>query len=159
MIKIGLMDVEILSGKKYMYPNYDLGVTYNYLKQDINNSVHLITSISPENLSRYDKIYAFKLYKHTKHPVTFIQNYYKYPIEEYGPGFMDKPLRPFLLESREVPCDGKCYNPILKFSIENPYHPSAWIISKGAIKGKYTPIRLYEPFETEDLRRDIPVTK
>jgi len=142
-----------------MYPNFDLCVTYTYLKQNLDNSVHLITSTSAANLNKYDKIYAFKMYRHTKHPVTFIPNYYKYPIEEYGPGFIDRPLRPFLLETREILCDGKCYNPILQFSIENRFHPSAWHISKGAIKGKYTPIRLYERFEGEELKRDMPVTK
>ena len=48
--KIGLMDYDVLRTRYYAGPNYDLGVIYNYLKQDKNLSVHLITSFKPTNL-------------------------------------------------------------------------------------------------------------
>ena len=41
---IGLLDYDSLYMQKYELPNYDLGVIYNYLKDDKNNSVRLVIS-------------------------------------------------------------------------------------------------------------------
>lgn len=60
MVKsIGLMDYDVLRTKYYVAPNYDLGLVYNYLKQDVNLNVRLISSPSPANLEQYDKIYIY----------------------------------------------------------------------------------------------------
>ena len=121
MVKsIGLMDYDVLRTKYYVVPNYDLGLVYNYLKQDVNLNVRLISSPSPANLEQYDKIYIFKQSPFIPHPSGFIKDYYKLPIEEYGPGFIDKPLRPFLIETREMLPDCSCYNNMILFSLDKP---------------------------------------
>ena len=121
MVKsIGLMDYDALRTKYYVAPNYDLGLVYNYLKQDVNLNVRLISSPSPANLEQYDKIYIFKQSPFIPHPSGFIKDYYKLPIEEYGPGFIDKPLRPFLIETREMLPDCSCYNNMILFSLDKP---------------------------------------
>ena len=121
MVKsIGLMDYDVLRTKYYVTPNYDLGLVYNYLKQDVNLNVRLISSPSPANLEQYDKIYIFKQSPFIPHPSGFIKDYYKLPIEEYGPGFIDKPLRPFLIETREMLPDCSCYNNMILFSLDKP---------------------------------------
>ena len=121
MVKsIGLMDYDVLRTKYYVAPNYDLGLVYNYLKQDVNLNVRLISSPSSANLEQYDKIYIFKQSPFIPHPSGFIKDYYKLPIEEYGPGFIDKPLRPFLIETREMLPDCSCYNNMILFSLDKP---------------------------------------
>ena len=114
------MDYDVLRTKYYVAPNYDLGLVYNYLKQDVNLNVRLISSPSPANLEQYDKIYIFKQSPFIPHPSGFIKDYYKLPIEEYGPGFIDKPLRPFLIETREMLPDYSCYNNMILFSLDKP---------------------------------------
>ncbi len=158
MTNIGLLDYDTVYMKYYYVPNYDIGLTYAYLSKDKNNSVHLITSLSLTNLSKYDKIYIFKVSKDLPHPVSIIREYYKLPIEEYGPGFIDKPLRPFLLETRDMLPDCSCYNSMILFSLNRPDHRLAWKIDKRARGGKYRPIRLYEMFEGEDLKKDYPTS-
>ena len=157
--QIGLMDYDVLRTKYYVAPNYDLGLVYAYLKGDRNLNVRLISSPSPTNLAQYDKIYIFKQSKYIPHPSGYIQDYYKLPIEEYGPGFIDKPLRPFLTETRYMQPDFKCYNNMLLFSINKPRHKIAWKIDSKARGGRYQPIRLYEPFQGEDLKKDYPTSR
>ena len=157
---IGLMDYDVLRTKYYVAPNYDLGLVYNYLKQDKNLNVRLISSPSPANLEQYDKIYVFKQSQFIPHPSGFIKDYYKLPIEEYGPGFIDKPLRPFLIETREMLPDCSCYNNMILFSLDKPMNKIAWKIdTKFAVGKEYQPIRLYETFEGEELKKDYPTTK
>lgn len=156
---IGLLDYDSLYMQKYELPNYDLGVIYNYLKDDKNNSVRLVISDAEKNLSAYDKIYVFKTSKILPHPSAVIKDYYKYPVEEYGEGFIDKPLRPFFKETRFMRPDFKCYNPIIQFSCENPKHKLAWEIGKRARRSKYYPVRLYEEWEGEVLKKDAPLQK
>lgn len=161
MVKsIGLMDYDVLRTKYYVAPNYDLGLVYNYLKQDVNLNVRLISSPSPANLEQYDKIYIFKQSPFIPHPSGFIKDYYKLPIEEYGPGFIDKPLRPFLIETREMLPDCSCYNNMILFSLDKPKNKIAWKIDQRFAVGKeYQPIRLYEKFEGEELKKDYPTSK
>ena len=48
MVKsIGLIDWDIIGTKQHLYfaPNYDLGITYAYLKKDKNISVKLVSNI------------------------------------------------------------------------------------------------------------------
>ena len=126
MVKnIGLMDYDVLRTKYYVAPNYDLSLVYNYLKQDKNLNVRLISSPSPANLEQYDKIYVFKQSQFIPHPSGFIKDYYKLPIEEYGPGFIDKPLRPFLMETRDMLPDCSCYNNMILFSLDKPMNKIA----------------------------------
>lgn len=159
MVNIGLLDYDVLSTKRYIFPNYDIGVTYAYYKNDKNISIRLISSLSYDNLSQYDKIYVFKQSKDLDHPVSIIKNYYQLPIEEYGEGFLEKPLRPFLKETRNILPDCSCYNKMIMFSLEHPNHKLAWHISKESKGGKYEPIRLYEKLDDEDLKRDYPTSK
>ena len=160
MVKnIGLMDYDVLRTRYYSAPNYDLGLIYNYLKQDKNLNVRLISSPSPTNLEQYDKIYVFKQSQFIPHPSGYIKDYYKLPIEEYGPGFIDKPLRPFLMETRDMLPDCSCYNNMILFSLDKPRSKIAWRIDKKAVGKEYQPIRLYEKFEGEDLKKDYPTSK
>ena len=63
-----------------------------------------------------------------------INNYYSYPIEEYGPGFKTRPLRPFFTETRFTKPDFKCYNSIIRYSLEHSKSVLAWKISPRAEK-------------------------
>ena len=157
--QIGLMDYDVLRTRYYTAPNYDLGLIYAYFKEDRNINVRLISSPSPNNLSQYDKIYVFKQSPYIPHPSGYIKDYYKYPIEEYGPGFIDKPIRPFQSETRFMLPDFSCYNNMLMFSLEKPNHRLSWRIDKQAKGGKYKPIRLYEVFDGEELKKDYPTDK
>lgn len=157
--QIGLMDYDVLRTRYYIAPNYDLGLIYAYFKEDRNINVRLISSPSPNNLSQYDKIYVFKQSPYIPHPSGYIKDYYKYPIEEYGPGFIDKPIRPFQSETRFMLPDFSCYNNMLMFSLEKPNHRLSWRIDKQAKGGKYKPIRLYEVFDGEELKKDYPTDK
>lgn len=155
---IGLLDYDLLRTKNYIVPNYDVGVIYAYYKNNRNISIRLISSLSYNNLNQYDKIYLFKTSKSLPHPSGLIKNYYKLPIEEYGMGFINKPYRPFILETREICPDFTCYNNMLKFSLDRPNHPLAWRINKNAKGKKYSPIRLYEKLNDEILKKDYPIT-
>lgn len=93
------------------------------------------------------------------HPVNVIQDYYKLPVEEYGPGFMNKPLRPYLLETKYMLPDASCYNNMILYSMNHKYSKIAWKISKAAKGGKYKMIRLYEEFEGEELLKDYPTER
>lgn len=157
--QIGLMDYDVLRTKYYVAPNYDLGLVYEHLKNDKNLNVRLISSPYPSNLQQYDKIYVFKQSLDIPHPSGYIKDYYKLPIEEYGPGFRDKPLRPYLEETRYSLPDCSCYNNMLLFSINKPSHRLAWKIDKRARGGKYQPIRLYEKYDGEDLKKDYPTQR
>lgn len=154
--QIGLMDYDVLRTKYYVVPNYDLGLIYAYYKDNKNYNIRLISSPHPNNLSQYDKIYIFKQSPHIPHPSGYIRDYYKLPIEEFGPGFIDKPLRPLLLETRDMSPDFSCYNNMLLFSMNKPKHSLSWRIDKMARGGKYQPIRLYEDFQGEELKKDFP---
>lgn len=156
MIKsIGLIDYDALVQRRYVAPNYDLGLTYAYLKSNPNISIRLITSLTGKNLDKYDQIYLFKISKYLPHPSSRIKDYYKRDIVEYGSGFMNRPPRPYFTETMYLTPDFTCYNPILQFSVEKPKHPMAWK-TKGAVKSTlYTHIRLYEEVEGEYLRRDL----
>lgn len=154
--QIGLMDYDVLRTKYYVAPNYDLGLIYAYYKNNKNYNIRLISSPHPNNLSQYDKIYVFKQSPYIPHPSGYIKDYYKLPIEEFGPGFIDKPLRPLLLETRDMSPDFSCYNNMLLFSMNKPNHPLSWKIDKRARGGKYQPVRLYEQFQGEDLKKDFP---
>lgn len=156
MIKsVGLIDYDALVQRRYVAPNYDLGLTYAYLKSNPNISIRLITSLTEKNLDKYDQIYLFKISKYLPHPSSRIKDYYKRDIVEYGSGFMNRPPRPYFTETMYLTPDFTCYNPILQFSVEKPKHPMAWK-TKGAVKSTlYTHIRLYEEVEGEYLRRDL----
>jgi len=149
----------VLKTKFYSAPNYDIGLIYAYLKKDPNLNVRLVSSCSWNNLQQYDKIYVFKQSPYIPHPSGHIKNYYKLPVEEYGPGFIDKPLRPFLLETRDMLPDCSCYNNMILFSLNYPKNKIAWKIDSWATGKKYQPIRLYEQFEGEELKKDYPTTK
>lgn len=155
---IGLMDYDTLRQRKYRGPNYDLGITYAFLKQDININVRLISAPTLGNLKQYDKIYVFKQDNKLAHPSSYIAQYYSLPIEEFGPGFTNRPLRPYLLETRTLQPDFSCYNNMILFSLNKPTHRIAWKICKGVKGGKYQHIRLYEQFEGEWLKKDYPHT-
>ena len=156
---IGLMDYDVIRTRHYHYPNYDIGLVYAYLKDDKNINVRLISSPSLQNLQQYDIIYVFKQSRQLPHPSSVIRDYYKLPIEEYGPGFQDKPLRPYLLETKYILPDCSCYNNMILYSLEHPKAKIAWKISKSAKGGKYKPIRLFEDFEGETLHKDYPTSR
>ena len=101
----------------------------------------------------------FKQSRQLPHPSSVIRDYYKLPIEEYGPGFQDKPLRPYLLETKYILPDCSCYNNMILYSLEHPKAKIAWKISKSAKGGKYKPIRLFEDFEGETLHKDYPTSR
>lgn len=153
---IGLMDYDTLRQRKYRGPNYDLGITYGYLKKNVNFSVRLISAPTISNLKQYDKIYVFKQDIKLAHPSSYIPEYYSLPIEEFGPGFINRPLRPFLLETKTSLPDFSCYNSMILFSLNKPQHRIAWKIGKGVKGGKYQHVRLYELFENEWLKKDYP---
>ena len=153
---IGLMDYDTIRQRKYRGPNYDLGITYAYLKKNINLSVRLISAPSLNNLKQYDKIYVFKQDIKLAHPASYIPEYYSLPIEEFGPGFANRPLRPYLLETKTLLPDFSCYNSMILFSLNKPTHRIAWQIDKKTKGGKYQHVRLYEQFEGEWLKRDYP---
>lgn len=159
MVNIGLLDYDVLSQKYYKAPNYDLGVIYAYYKNDRNINIRLLSSYNKSNIEQYDKIYVFKRSRLLPHPSGVIANYYSYPIEEYGPGFIDKPLRPLLMETRFIRPDFSCYNNMILYSRDHVYSKISWKIDKRAKGGKYEPIRLFEDFEGEELRKDIPSQK
>ena len=157
MIKsIGLIDFDVLSQQKYIAPNYDLGLTYAYLKQDPNILVRLVSSFNEENLKLYDKLYIFKQSKYLGHPSRLIYNYYKKDVEEYGPGFINREQRPFFKETLYMKPDFTCYNNMLTFSAKNPRHPIAWKLRKAITAKQKQQVRLYEIVEGEYLRRDFP---
>lgn len=153
---IGLLDYDLLKTKRYFAPNYDIGVIYNYLKEDKNISIRLISSSSYNNLSQYDKIYIFKVSKDLPHPVSFIKDYYKLPFEEYGEGFINRPIRPYQAETRFIKPDFSCYNNMLLFSMSHPNNKISWKIDKRAKGKKYQYVRLYEKIDEEELKKDYP---
>ena len=59
---VGLLDYDAVLQKKYITPNYDLGVTYGVLKQNPNLNVRLIISLDEANLQKYDEILVFKIF-------------------------------------------------------------------------------------------------
>ena len=152
---IGLLDLDAIYRKRYEAPNYDLGVTYAYFSGDRNVNVRLVTSVSEANLSSYDEIYIFKIAKWIPHPSVIIEDYYNYQISEFGPGFRDRELRPFCLETRYMAPNFKCYNNMLRFSIENPKHYRAWTIFPKIKQKKFQQLRLFEEIDGEWLRKDI----
>lgn len=158
-INIGLIDWDASVSKTLAMPNYDLCVTYAHLKRDPNISIRLIISLDYENLRRYDKIYLFTAITSHVNPSGVIPHYYDLPIEEYGSGFQDKPLRPNLLETRTIEPDRTCYNPIIQLSTERPKYKWSWKLTKSCLKKKYIPIRLYEKFDGEWLRKDFPTSR
>ena len=156
---IGLMDYDCLVQKKYIAPNYDLGLVYAYLKTAPNINVRLITSLSPQNLNKYDEIYLFRQSKHLGHPSRAIPNYFRMNIKEYGPGFNNRELRPYLQETYFLQPDFTCYNPILQLSVDQPSHKLAWNV-KQAVKSKYYQhVRLFQSLNGELLRKDIGFNK
>lgn len=157
--QIGLMDYDALRQRYYIVPNYDLSLVYAYLKNDKNLNVRLISSPYIDNLKQYDKIYVFKQSPFMPHPSGWIKDYYKLPIEEFGPGFINKPLRPYFTETRYMEPDCSCYNNMILYSLSKPKSRLAWRIDKKARGGKYQPLRLYEEFEGEDLKKDFPTSK
>ena len=159
MYLIGLMDYDAIKRGYYKAPNYDLGVTYAALKEDKDKAVRLITSFSSRNLKQYDKIYIFRVLNFLPHPSTAIKDYYSYPIEEYGPGFNNKPLRPNELETKFTTPDFTCYNGMIIYSLSNPKSKIAWTIDKKPMTKKEQPIRLYEQFDGEELKKDLPKKK
>ena len=160
MIKsIGIIDFDAICQKKYVAPNYDIGLIYNYLKQDPNVSVRLVTSLKENNLDKYNELLIFKKSKYLPHPSAIIQKYYNKNIKEYGEGFINRPARPFFKETLYSKPDFSCYNPILSFSFYNPSHPNAWSLNRAMKSAKRQQIRLYEKVEDEYLRRDFPTKK
>lgn len=160
MIKlIGLLDYDALYQKRFIAPNYDLGLIYGYLKNDPNINVRLITTFNENNLKKYDEIFIFKLSSHLSHPSSVIKNYYKLNIREYGNGFMNREQRPHFKETFYAQPDFTCYNPILQFSVDKPRHPMAWNVKKAVKSRLYNHIRLYENFDGEWLRRDLGYSK
>lgn len=153
---IGLIDYDTLIQRKYVGPNYHLGLVYAYLKQDPNNSIRLISSLSTQNLSKYGKIYIFKNSRLLPHPSGQIVNYYQLDIEEYGPGFIEKPVRPFFWETTYLKPDFTCYNFILRFSIDKPKHPMSWKLDRALSARYHQQVLLYDKMGDEYLRRDIP---
>lgn len=156
---IGLLDYDTTITRYYIAPNYDLGVTYAYLKKDKNINVRLISSLGLNNLKQYDKIYIFKQTRLTSPPMATIIGYAYLPMEEYGPGFYNKPLRPFQEETRFTQPDFTCYNNMLRFSLEKPNHYLSWRMNRNAKGGKYKPIRLYEEVNGEELKKDFPTER
>lgn len=159
MYSIGLIDYDTTYTRKYHIPNYDLCIIYAYFKPRKDLNIRLISSFSKTNLEQYDKIYIFKKSNMTPHPSAVIENYYKLPIEEYGPGFIQKPIRPFILETRDLLPDCSCYNNILLFSMEHPKNKIAWKVNKGMNGKKYKLIKLYEEYDGEELKKDYPTSK
>jgi hypothetical protein len=154
--KIALIDYDVMFTRLYQVPNYDLAVTYNYLKKDKNIAVRLVAIATPKELVQYDEIYIFKNLKRYPHPSAVIENYYRLPIKEYGRGFINRPDRPFIEGTMDVRPDFKCYNPILKFSLENRGHGKAWKIKPLSVLNTYDHLKLYEKIGDEYLRKDIP---
>ena len=72
---VGLLDYDAVLQKKYITPNYDLGVTYGVLKQNPNLNVRLIISLDEANLQKYDEILVFKISPYLPHPSGMIKNY------------------------------------------------------------------------------------
>lgn len=160
MIKlVGLMDYDSLAQKKYIAPNYDLGLVYGYLKNNPNINVRLITTFSENNLRKYDEILIFKISPHLGHPSSKIKDYYKLNIREFGNGFINRETRPYYKETFYAQPDFTCYNPILQFSVDKPRHPMAWNVKKAVKSKLYNHVRLYENFDGEWLRRDLGYTK
>ena len=160
MIKlVGLLDYDALYQKKYIAPNYDLGLVYGYLKNDPNISVRLITTFNENNLRKYDEIYIFKISPHLSHPSSRIKDYYRLNIREFGKGFINREERPFFKETFYSQPDFTCYNPILQFSVDKPRHAMAWNVKKAVKSRLYNHVRLYESFDGEWLRRDLGYSK
>lgn len=160
MIKlVGLLDYDALYQKKFIAPNYDLGLVYAHLKSDPNISVRLITTFNENNLRKYDEILIFKISRHLSHPSSRIKDYYKLNIKEFGTGFINRETRPYFKETFYSHPDFTCYNPILQFSIDKPKHPMAWNVKKAVKSKLYNHIRLYENFDGEWLRRDLGYSK
>lgn len=160
MIKlIGLLDYDALYQKRFIAPNYDLGLIYGYLKNDPNINVRLITTFNENNLKKYDEIFIFKISSHLSHPSSVIKDYYKLNIKEYGNGFINREQRPYFKETFYAQPDFTCYNPILQFSVDKPRHPMAWNVKKAVKSRLYNHIRLYENFDGEWLRRDLGYSK
>ena len=157
MIKsIGLIDYDAIAQKKYIAPNYDIGLVYAYLKNDPNISIRLVTSLKPNNLIKYDILYIFKQSKYLAHPSSLIANYYNYNIHEYGPGFINRDSRPYFKETYYIQPDFTCYNPIIAFSAEHPKHPYAWKTNHAVKAQQHQQVRLFEQINGEYLRRDFP---
>ncbi len=157
--KIGLIDYDVMFSRKYEVPNYDLGVTYSFLKKDKNYLVRLVAIAAPKDLSQYDEIYIYKKSKYLPHPSFVIKDYYKLPIREFGAGFVNREIRPFFKETREERPDFTCYNAILRFSMEKPNHPKAWKLKPLTNFSQYQHLKLYEQVGNEYLRKDIPNQK
>lgn len=152
---IGLMDYDCLVQKRYVAPNYDLGLVYTYLKDNPNLTVRLVTSFAEQNLAKYDEIYLFKQSKYLAHPSSVIKNYFQLNIKEYGPGFMARESRPFIRETFYLEPNFTCYNPILQLSVEQPGHKLSWDV-KHAVKSKYYQhVRLFHRLDGELLKKDV----
>jgi hypothetical protein len=156
---IGLMDYDALYQRRYIAPNYDLGLVYAHLKDNPNYNVRLVTSLSEQNLMKYDEILIFKISKYLPHPSSKIKDYYKLNIKEYGDGFINRERRPYFKDTFYIRPDFTCYNPILQLSVDKPRHKLSWNVKKAVKSQLYTHVRLFEQFESEWLRRDLGYNK
>ena len=153
-MNIGLIDFDFLSTKKLC--NYNFGVllvSSYYLEQG--SKVRLIINLNRDNLLQYDKIYIFKDYKTRIQPVNLIKDYYSLPVEEYGEGFLNRPLYPTLPNLIYTRIRTDIYKPIIyyiknggeKFSLDEKW------------RDEYFPTKIFFDLDGEMLLREIPTKK
>jgi hypothetical protein len=116
---IGLIDLDLLFTKELSQPNYELCAFATYLKQQ-KIGARLILDTSLKNLKRYNKIYIFKSHKYTPGPAQVIREYYKINAEEYGEGFLLRPLHPDIPELFYITPETEIYLPLVNFLEKNP---------------------------------------
>lgn len=152
-MNLGIVDFDFLSTKKLC--NYNFGVllvSSYYLAQG--SKVRLIINLSKENLMKYDKIYIFKDYKTKIQPINLIKDYYSLPVEEYGEGFIDKPLLPNLPDLIYTQVKVDIYKPIIHY-IKNG--GNQFSIDKNWNE-KYVPTKFFFMSDGELLLREEPRT-
>ena len=116
---IGLIDLDLLFTKELSQPNYELCAFATYLKQQ-KIGARLILDTSLQNLKRYNKIYIFKSHKYTPGPAQVIKEYYKIDAEEYGEGFLLRPLHPDIPELFYITPETDIYHPLVNYLEKNP---------------------------------------
>lgn len=148
---IGIIDLDFISTREFC--NYNFGVllvSSYYLEQGL--KVRLIIDLTYENLSKYDKIYIFKDYKTKIKPINLIKNYYLLPVEEYGEGFINKPLLPDLPNLIYTQVKTDVYKPILTYLRKGG---TAFKLSPKW-KESYVPSKIFFHSDGELLLREEP---
>lgn len=153
---IGLIDLDLLYTKTLSQPNYELCSVATYYKiQGINT--RLIIDFSPKNLQRYSKILVFKSHRYSALPSQLIKDYYKLSVEEYGEGFINRPLHPPIPELVYITPDASIYLPLVNYLSQVKKSP--YKLKHKPWFTKYLLIKFFYNDEGDILKRQVMPNK